>query len=103
MTSLNDRLAEKGVGQKVELLEKARRRELWRDMIAYPLGDAPREEEIEEGRLKERSEDDGTLVEEIVDVMRLGQVTDTRGLKRVDRKVLREWTRRVSGVIMRMG
>ncbi len=46
-----------------------------------------------------RCEEDNSMINELVDVMENGLDEDTRGLKKVDRGVVRQWTRKVNEVI----
>ena len=46
-----------------------------------------------------RWEEDNSMINEIVDIMQHGLTEDTRGLKKVDRRVVREWTRKINEVI----
>ena len=65
--------------------------------------EAPEESESEvtvEVRLdNNRCEEDNSMINELVDVMENGLDEDTRGLKKVDRGVVRQWTRKVNEVI----
>ena len=59
----------------------------------------PEEISVEINRTDEQSEQESCMIEEIVGIMRSGQVCDTRGLKKVNRSVLSEWIGKVSEII----
>ena len=54
---------------------------------------------VEINRTDEQSEQESCMIEEIVEIMRSGQVCDTRGLKKVNRNVLSEWIGKVNKII----
>ena len=57
------------------------------------------ERTVQINRTDEQSEQESCMIEEIVEVMRSGQVSYTRGLKKVNRNVLSEWIVKVNMII----
>ena len=47
----------------------------------------------------EQNEQESSMLEEIVEIMRSGQVCDTRGIKKVNRNVLSEWISKVNKIV----
>ncbi len=47
----------------------------------------------------EQNEQESSMLEEIVEIMRSGQVCDTRGIKKVNRNVLSEWINKVNKIV----
>ena len=46
-----------------------------------------------------RNEEERQMITDILEIMRSGQVGNGAGFKRVDRKVLAEWTKKVNRVV----
>ena len=46
-----------------------------------------------------RNDEDRQMIKDILEIMRSGQVWNGAGFKRVDRKVLAEWTKKVNRVV----
>ena len=46
-----------------------------------------------------RNDEERQMIKDILEIMRSGQVWDGDGFKRVDRKVLAEWTKKVNRVV----
>ena len=57
------------------------------------------ERTVQINRTDEQSEQESCMIEEIVEIMRSGQVCDTRRLKKVNRNVLLEWIGKVNKII----
>ena len=60
------------------------------------------ERTVQINRTDEQSEQESCMIEEIVEIMRSGQVCDTRGLKKVNRNILSEWTGKVNKIIRKI-
>ena len=54
---------------------------------------------VQINRSDEQNEQESFIIEEIVEIMRSGQVCGTRGLKKVNRNVLSEWIGKVNKII----
>ncbi|CAH3013807.1 unnamed protein product [Porites evermanni] len=46
-----------------------------------------------------RNDEERQMIKDILEIMRSGQVLNGAGFKRVDRKVLAEWTKKVNRVV----
>ena len=49
-----------------------------------------------------RNDEERQMIKDILEIMRSGQVLNGAGFKRVDRKVLAEWTKKVKSVVSEM-
>ena len=49
-----------------------------------------------------RNDEERQMIKDILEIMRSGQVWNGVGFKRVDRKVLAEWTKKVNRVVSEM-
>ena len=49
-----------------------------------------------------RNDEERQMIKDILEIMRSGQVWNGAGFKRVDRKVLAEWTKKVNRVVSEM-
>ena len=49
-----------------------------------------------------RNDEERQMIKDILEIMRSGQVLNGAGFKRVDRKVLAEWTKKVNRVVSEM-
>ena len=49
-----------------------------------------------------RNDEERQMIKDILEIMRSGQVLNGAGFKRVDRKVLAEWTKKVKRVVSEM-